>query len=575
MFWRMTASGRVILLFIASALAADARGQIGQFDAAKTDPRQESYVFTPLGFDQEGKAAVAEGPNVAVVKVTVLDPAHERPTPCRVNVVGSDGNYYFPAQNPFAPFSLLGNWPDGGKGNRPAKEPIRYFGHFFYTTGPFEVRVPAGQTRIEAWRGFEHAPQSTVVQLNAGETRDIALRLPRTVDLAEQGYYGGDPHLHFDRVTDDDERTIFDLLAAEDIRFGLDMCYNETDRYTGEMSHLVTPQRRGMGRRSAAVREGYHLLSGQEYRNGVYGHINLYWRDDLVLVGQTLDPNHWPVYGVVARQTRALGGFAFYAHGGYAQEIYADVVQDSISGVELLQFGIYRGIGLEGWYHILNAGYRFPALGASDYPACRKLGDCRTYAAVAAKDERSDTAFLAWLQAAAQGRSFVTTAPLLLLDVEGHGPGAVVPLTQPTTLSVKLRVTSPTAPVTHVQLIVNGRVQGERRIDPRETRGGWFQGHERVTVDRPCWIAARAYSKSPFGTADAEAHTNPVYVYLDGRRPFDAAAADWLIEKLDAQIAFHQQREFRERPLVVEYFQKSRQALEDLKRSGGLTAEGK
>ena len=61
------------------------------------------------------------------------------------------------------------------------------------------------------------------------------------------------------------------------------------------------------------------------------------------------------------------------------QAIYADFVQKNVDAVELLQFGVYRGIELADWYHILNIGYRFPCVGASDYPACRKLGDCQTY----------------------------------------------------------------------------------------------------------------------------------------------------------------------------------------------------
>ena len=48
------------------------------------------------------------------------------------------------------------------------------------------------------------------------------------------------------------------------------------------------------------------------------------------------------------------GGYAFYAHGGYAQAIYADFVQGDVNGVELLQFGVYRGIELDDWYRILN-----------------------------------------------------------------------------------------------------------------------------------------------------------------------------------------------------------------------------
>ena len=73
------------------------------------------------------------------------------------------------------------------------------------------------------------------------------------------------------------------------------------------------------------------------------------------------------------------GASAIYAHGGYAQAIYSDFVQRNIDAVELLQFGVYRGIELDDWYRILNIGYRFPCVGASDYPACRTLGDCRTY----------------------------------------------------------------------------------------------------------------------------------------------------------------------------------------------------
>ncbi len=95
---------------------------------------------------------------------------------------------------------------------------------------------------------------------------------------------------------------------------------------------------------------------------------------------------------------RLQGGYAFHAHGGYSQEIWADLVQGATNGVELLQFGIYRGIGLDGWYHVLNAGFRFPGIGACDYPACRKLGDCRTYCHV---DGEPD--FDKWLAAAAAG----------------------------------------------------------------------------------------------------------------------------------------------------------------------------
>ena len=240
--------------------------------------------------------------------------------------------------------------------------------------------------------------------------------------MAALGYYSGDPHLHFPRKTEADDQIIFDLLEAEDIHFGSILAYNEpAGPYTGSMETMAAPQLRGSGQSlSPAIAATTWIASGQEYRSTTYGHLNLFWRDDLVLNGQKVDANNWPLYGALGRETRRQGGFAIYAHGGYAQAIYADFVQKNVDAVELLQFGVYRGIELADWYHILNIGYRFPCVGASDYPACRKLGDCRTYV-YSTRSETGDLA--AWLKGAAEGRSFVTTGPMLLLEVDGERPG--------------------------------------------------------------------------------------------------------------------------------------------------------
>ena len=118
-----------------------------------------------------------------------------------------------------------------------------------------------------------------------------------------------------------------------------------------------------------------------------------------------------------------------------------------------------EGSGSTDWYRILNAGFRFPCLGASDYPACRKLGDCVTYVhqdppAGAARD------IAGWFRGASDGRSFVTTGPILLLEVDGQKPGSLIAQTGPGPAqgAAKARVISLVAPVTNLQLMVNGRV---------------------------------------------------------------------------------------------------------------------
>jgi len=559
----------VTLLCLASILPTLVLAERGQFDKAPVVEAEENYIFTPPGFSQPGKPVKAEGADTADLVVTIHDAATGRPTFCRVNVVGPDGNFYEPAENPLADYSLTGTWPERLAGNRPSKAPIRYFGHFFYTPGKFTVRVPAGKSRVEVWKGYEYRPVKEEVELAAGKSSEITLAIENPAPMHERGWHSGDPHLHFIRADEDDDREIFDLLEAEDIRMGMILAYNETNDYPGLMPELITPQLQGLGKRSVRSRGGYQIISGQEYRNVIFGHMLLIGRNDLVMDGQRIDPNLGPVFGQLGLETRREGGQSFYAHGGYAQEIWADIVQGAVDGVELLQFGIYRGIGLDGWYHVLNCGYRFPGLGACDYPACRKLGDARTYVQI---DGAAD--FEQWLAGAAAGRSFMTTGPMILLEVDGHQPGDEIAVTNADTrrLPVKISVQSETCPVTHVQLVVNGKVERELAIEPTQSKELMLE-HE-LNLSGPAWIAARAFSKSPSGNADAEAHTNPVYVTWEGRKPFSAQSADYMLERLDEQIADHKSRDMPEKSKAVEYFERSRAILLDAKARGGLAAAG-
>ena len=533
----------------------------------------ESVVFTPPGFQVVGRPAAVKDRPSGRVRVAVRDPATGRPVPCRINVVGSDGQYYEPDAHDLKPYSLTGEWPEGGAmGNRVGKAPIRYFGRFFYCLGDATVAVPPGPVRVEVWRGIEHAPRVATATVAADREESIEIGLPRTVAMAEHGYFGGDPHLHLDRVTAEDERRIFDLLEAEDIRYGVLMAYNEpAGPYAGSMDRLASPQRRGLGRRSIASRGDHAIISGQEYRSNTYGHLNLFLLDGLVEAGRSLDADEWPLYGDVARRAREAGGISVYAHGGYAQAIYADVVQGNVDAVELLQFGVYRGIGLDDWYHLLNCGFHFPLVGASDYPACRILGDARTYVQLDA-----DRSLTAWLEAAKAGRSFATTGPLLLLEVDGHRPGAVLDRAAVASrrATVRIRVRSEVSPVSDVQLVVNGRVVRAEEVPAERQRGEWLDWEWPIDLPGSSWIAARAFSTAASGAADAESHTNPVYVNYGGRAAYDRDSLDIVLGRIDRQTAVHQARTFARKADVLTSFARSRDILLAIREAGGAPAAG-
>jgi putative membrane-bound dehydrogenase-like protein len=110
-------------------------------------------------------------------------------------------------------------------------------------------------------------------------------------------------------------------------------------------------------------------------------------------------------------------------------------------------------------------------------------------------------------------------------------------------------------------------------VPPGQGKGSWLELEQTLELTESSWIAARAYSTSPGGRPDAEAHTNPVYVYLNGRAPYRAASLDAWVAKIDGQIAVHQKRAFAEKAKVLDYFQRSRDLLLKIRQDGGLSAD--
>ncbi len=547
-------------------------------------PKDEQLIFTPHGFDKVGVPEVAQGVHTATLRLRILDADSGEPTHCRINVVGPDGNYYEPQDNNFKLHSLTGVWPGSGWGNRQGKAPVRYLGRFFYSDGTASVKVPAGTVRVEVWKGFEYQPVSLTTNVHAlvsNPPREVTIRLSKTVPMDQHGYWSGDPHIHIQRLDDTDDERILGLMQAEDIHYGSILAYNEpAGPYSGFMKRMDAPQIKGTGRLSTRSHGSYFIQSGQEYRSSSYGHLNLYLLDELVMNAQSNNADNWPPFGHVGQLAHKSGGVSFYAHGGYAKEIYADVVQDNVDGVELLQFGVYRGIGLTHWYHMLNTGFRVPAMGACDYPACRKLGDCKTYV-YCGKDAELQNAqpppdFEHWTRQMAAGHSFFTNGPLMLLTVDGKHPGEQISLsgTSQARIKVHVRVRSDVAPVTNVQLIGNGRILHELKVPKSQGRRNWLDVEIPLELNNSTWIAARAFSLSKHGTPDAEAHTNPVYVYLKDKAPYNRESLDVLVKAIDSQIAFHKKRNFAELAKVIAYFEESRDILMKIRENGGASSIG-
>ena len=74
---------------------------------------------------------------------------------------------------------------------------------------------------------------------------------------------------------------------------------------------------------------------------------------------------------------------------------------------------------------------------------------------------------------------------------------------------------------------------------------------------------------SPPGRPDAEAHTNPIYLTIDGKLPYATADVDWLIARVDELITALDKRKFEEKPMALEFYRKSRAKLVAIREAGG------
>jgi hypothetical protein len=459
-----------------------------------------------------GALAFTQVEKTGTLVVRILDP-QGRPTPARVNVIGSDHAYYEPdaARNPLSPFSLK------RKGNRSDRGPARYYGSFFYTNGSFEVTLPPGPARLEVRKGYSNYPAIFDAAVVAHRSTPIDIPLAPLVDMAKEGWHSVDTHLHFERPLGDDPR-LFDLLEAEDVRFGHSLSGNSTSRYTGDPADQGTVQSLGYGPGSEARRGSSAIVSGNEFISPALGHVTQILIDGLPQAdGKSTDTAKGPALATIYDQTVERSGAMGHAHGGSSQEIYADVVLRKSDWVELLQFGGYRGIRLEGYYLTLNAGFRYPLNGASDYPFCRTLSDSISYVM-----DGPGATFESLAGGLLRAESFATSGPLLFLTVDGKGPGGQIDVlgSAPLKLRVEVRAFSASLPFQELELVVNGKVAASfPSPGPVLSR----EGSAEIEISQSSWIAARCH-----GAHDTYAHTNPVWVLFDGRVPFLPEAAEAL-----------------------------------------------
>ncbi|HEY3280496.1 MAG TPA: hypothetical protein VGJ83_08275, partial [Gemmatimonadales bacterium] len=122
-------------------------------------------------------------PPVGTLRVVTVDRAG-RSLSARISVVGLDGRAYAPDDA----------WRHGDEAFDRSERAFEY--GYFHSGGSAELTVPAGQVRVEVWRGPEYRVWRADVTVPAAGRLVRRIVLERLADLPARGWWSGDLHVH-------------------------------------------------------------------------------------------------------------------------------------------------------------------------------------------------------------------------------------------------------------------------------------------------------------------------------------------------------------------------------------------
>jgi TolB protein len=335
--------------------------------------------------------------------------------------------------------------------------------HYFYVEGEAGFQLPAGRYTVLAARGPMAPVAATEVNVPPNATATVELNVTPIWDARAEGYISADHHVHLNgdghhRATHDHALRV---MAGEDLDQLAPMSWNRWERridrgILGEVS----------------VRGDHVVHQAQEVRSHFHGHVGLlgvetpfapwFFGPQNPTLG---DPDL--TNGDVTAFADRHDAFAVYVHpisddedpfsrleaNPIPLELVSDGVLADRMGIELICAWTSPLGNAHLWYRLLNVGRPIAAMSGTDgwvdFHRTPAMGTARTYVR-----SGGDTSTQAVIQAAAEGRSFVTTGPAIVFEIDdGIRPGDT---TSPGRRAWQVKLAS-TSDVDVLEILVNGR----------------------------------------------------------------------------------------------------------------------
>jgi hypothetical protein len=465
-------------------------------------------------------------PSMGTLKLTIVDAATGQEIPARVEIRGADDAYHVAADA----LRVGGDcdMSDEGAGYRDLATTLASFSDRienpytastqFYSAGTSSIPLPSGAATVKVFKGPEYTVGAATIEITASATVEHTLSLTRWTNMPERGWYSADDHLHVPRPSAELNPAISQMMQAEDIHVANLLQMGKVENFEIAPQYAHGPE--------GHYQEGHFILAaGQENpRNHFLGHT-------ITLGASTArhDLDHYLIYRLLWETTAAEGALNGFAHA-YAPNGMMIAVHDGMAVVaphdllhfmEVLQF---NRSGYEAWYELLALGFRVTPTAGTDYPCGGQSlpGHERFYTKV-----EGPLRHASWLYGVRQGRTFVTTGPIVEFHVNDMDIGGEVFLSAEASVEIRGKATfDPTRDdLAFLELVQNGevverfsRVAGASEIEFETKR----------PVDESSWFALRGYGtrlENTFGTPfhfnsfkpSSNVHTAPIYVTLAGR----------------------------------------------------------
>lgn len=502
--------------------------------------------------------AQAQAPQGAI-RGKIVEAGSGAPLPARLHIRSSDGAWHL-AQSA----SPAGSAVTYKKERSPevAEVHTTLSAHPF-TTGPLKP----GRYTLTVERGKEYLPLEKTIEVGQ-EPLEVTLELSRWIDMPARSWFSGDTHVH---------RTLAELpnaVLAEDVHVALPLTYWVTTSHRApkagdknaaqegntparpepihvDPTHVIYPVNTeyeifSVGEKRHTLGAVFVLNHKTAFDEGAppVGPIAARARQEGAILD--LDKHSWPWSLMIVPVMKVdlfeltnnhvwRTNFGFPQWTREAAPPYMRLEYDAQGGFTEAS---WIDFGFQTYYALLNAGFKIrPSGGTASGVHPVPLGFGRVYVQTV-DGGKPVFSYERWMQGLAAGRSFVTTGPMLLVEVEGQAPGATLAGAEKPGYRVTGTAES-AVPLDRIEIVVNGRVA--KTITPANTktdRGGYTSP---LDAEAPLagsgWIAVRAYE----ARADKRvrfAHSSPVHVDIPGK-PLRArrSEAEYLVRRMEEELA--------------------------------------